>query len=166
MNNEYLTVQAFAEAVGISNQAVYQQLNKKLKPYYKLIDNKKMIDTRAIQEVYSKQVDTIKQATVEANNQQLINELKEHIQDLQEQLAVAKADKEVKDKQIAELNERLKEANALNKNNQILIGIQQDPALPEPESNTEQPQPLAAQPKKVSLKSRIKYFIKGELDNG
>lgn len=136
-NNEYLTVTAFAKAVGTSNQAIYQQLNKRLKPYYKVIDNKKMINIKAIEDIYQKSVDTTNQQVFQEEKQELINELKEHIKDLQEQLAVARADKEVKDKQIADLNERLAEANALNQNNQILISRQQEPAaLPEQTETT------------------------------
>lgn len=136
-NNEYLTVTAFAKAVGTSNQAIYQQLNKRLKPYYKVIDNKKMINIKAIEDIYQKAVDTTNQQVFQEKKQELINELKEHIKDLQEQLAVARADKEVKDKQIADLNERLAEANALNQNNQILISRQQEPAvLPEQTETT------------------------------
>lgn len=136
-NNEYLTVTAFAKAVGTSNQAIYQQLNKRLKPYYKVIDNKKMINIKAIEDIYQKAVDTTNQQVFQEEKQELINELKEHIKDLQEQLAVARADKEVKDKQIADLNERLAEANALNQNNQILISRQQEPAtLPEQTETT------------------------------
>lgn len=136
-NNEYLTVTAFAKVVGTSNQAIYQQLNKRLKPYYKVIDNKKMINIKAIEDIYQKSVDTTNQQVFQEDKQELINELKEHIKDLQEQLAVARADKEVKDKQIADLNERLAEANALNQNNQILISRQQEPAtLPEQTETT------------------------------
>lgn len=136
-NNEYLTVTAFAKAVGTSNQAIYQQLNKRLKPYYKVIDSKKMVNIKAIEDIYQKSVDTTNQQVFQEEKQELINELKEHIKDLQEQLAVARADKEVKDKQIADLNERLAEANALNQNNQILIGRQQEPtALPEQTETT------------------------------
>jgi uncharacterized protein YaaW (UPF0174 family) len=153
-NNEYLTVTAFAKAVGTSNQAIYQQLNKRLKPYYKVIDNKKMINIKAIEDIYQKSVDTTNQQVFQEEKQELINELKEHIKDLQEQLAVARADKEVKDKQIANLNERLAEANALNQNNQILIGRQQEPtALPEQTETT---------PAKQGFKFKLsKLFGKG-----
>ncbi len=136
-NKEYLTVTAFAKAVRTSNQAIYQQLNKRLKPYYKVIDNKKMISIQAIEDIYQKSVDTTNQQVFQEEKQELINELKEHIKDLQEQLTVARADKEVKDKQIAELNKRLAEANALNQNNQILISKQQEPAsLPKQTEST------------------------------
>lgn len=100
-NNEYITISAFAKAVGTTNQAIYQQLNKRLKPYHKVIDNKKMLSTKAIEEIYNKEVDVDNQSTFQAENQELINQLNLHIKDLQEQLSVANADKQEKDKQIA-----------------------------------------------------------------
>ena len=38
--NEYMSVSEFATRAGCSKQAVYQQLNKRLKPYVKAIDGK------------------------------------------------------------------------------------------------------------------------------
>ncbi len=52
-NNELLTVQQFADAAGISKQAVYKALNNKLKPFVQLVDGKKMIHSKALTEVYS-----------------------------------------------------------------------------------------------------------------
>lgn len=42
-NKEFFTVSEFAELVGVSRQAVYKQLNNKLKPFVNLVDNKKYI---------------------------------------------------------------------------------------------------------------------------
>lgn len=42
MNQEYLSIKEFAAAVGVSQQAIYKQLNNKLKPYLKMVDNKKI----------------------------------------------------------------------------------------------------------------------------
>lgn len=107
-DTEYMTVSAFAKAVGTTNQAIYQQLDKRLKPYFKVIDNKKMVSIQAIQDIYKKSVDKENKSTEQLNSQELINSLKEHIQDLQNQLSVANAEKQEKDKQIADLTETIK----------------------------------------------------------
>lgn len=107
-DTEYMTVSAFAKAVGTTNQAIYQQLDKRLKPYFKVIDNKKMVSIQAIQDIYKKSVDKENKSTEQSNNQELINSLKEHIKDLQSQLSVANAEKQEKDKQIADLTETIK----------------------------------------------------------
>lgn len=107
-DTEYMTVSAFAKAVGTTNQAIYQQLDKRLKPYFKVIDNKKMVSIQAIQDIYKKSVDKENKSTEQLNSQELINSLKEHIKDLQSQLSVANAEKQEKDKQIADLTETIK----------------------------------------------------------
>ena len=48
MEKEYLSIKDFAQAVGISQQAVYKQLNNKLQPYLKVVDNKKMLEKSAL----------------------------------------------------------------------------------------------------------------------
>ena len=54
--NELLTVQQFADAAGISKQAVYKGLNNKLKPFVQLVDGKKMLQNKALREVYGVEV--------------------------------------------------------------------------------------------------------------
>ena len=44
MEKGYLSIKEFAEAVGMTQQGVYKQLNKKLKPYLKVVENKKMLE--------------------------------------------------------------------------------------------------------------------------
>lgn len=52
MENEYISVKEFAEKAGISVQAVYKRLNNRLKQYVKVVDNQKMLDIRALQDIY------------------------------------------------------------------------------------------------------------------
>ena len=54
MDNNYMTVKEFAEAVGVSRQAVYRQVDKKLQGFTVKVDNQVMIDKVAITEVYHK----------------------------------------------------------------------------------------------------------------
>ena len=106
-NNEYITISEFAKAVGTTNQAIYQQLDKRLKPYYKVIDNRKMLSSSAIQEIYKKPVDKDFNSNQSSDSQELIKALQTHIQDLQEQLSVVNADKQEKDRQLAEKDKQI-----------------------------------------------------------
>lgn len=100
MEKEYLSIKDFAQAVGISQQAVYKQLNNKLQPYLKVVDNKKMLEKSALK-LFEKEE---KNSNVE---QQLINMLNENLEVLKKQL-------EEKDKTIASLNENLKREQELH----------------------------------------------------
>ena len=53
MSKEYLTVKEFAAEAGISQQAVYKQLNGRLKNYVVLKGNQKLIASEAIKQYYS-----------------------------------------------------------------------------------------------------------------
>ncbi len=113
---EYVTIKEFSEQVGVSVQAVYQRLNKDLKPFVKVVDGKKMLSIKA-KDLYS----------IKKDESELLNTLNATLNVLTEQL-------KEKDKQISELNKRLSEAMELNRNNQILISKQQNLQLREPET--------------------------------
>lgn len=49
---ELLTVKEFAEFAGKSKQAIYQQLDNRLKEFVQVINNKKMLESRALKEVF------------------------------------------------------------------------------------------------------------------
>lgn len=111
MEKEYLSIKEFAAAVGVSQQAIYKQLNNKLKPYLKVVDNKKMLKKSAL-ELFKKKEE------LNDVQQQLLNmlqtELKEKTQQLNE-----------KDKQIAELQKALNEERELVKEAHALLGHEQ-----------------------------------------
>ena len=46
--SEYITIPAFAERAGVTRQAVYKRIDRDLKTFVKLVDNKKLIDTSAL----------------------------------------------------------------------------------------------------------------------
>ena len=50
-DKEYISIAEFAEQAGVSKQAVYQRLNKSLKAYVKVVDGKKSIDIRALEDL-------------------------------------------------------------------------------------------------------------------
>jgi len=53
MNNELLTIKEFAEAAGVSKQAIYLQLESRLNPYLVQVENKKMLKKEALEKFYS-----------------------------------------------------------------------------------------------------------------
>lgn len=91
IEDEYISIKEFAERVGISKQAVYQQLNKRLKSYLIVIDGVKKLSVRAIEEVYEQNDSQVKSK----ENEQALSKLL--IDSLNRQL-------EEKDRQIAELH--------------------------------------------------------------
>ena len=119
---KYISIKEFAYQIGVSPQAIYQRLDKDLKPFLKVIENKKKLSIEAFKLFALKGVE---QPIDKAFDNQLVKTLQDTLKILSRQL-------ETKDQQIADLNERLKEAQELNKNNQILLGSEQsrtNPAL-------------------------------------
>lgn len=108
MEKEYLSIKDFAAAVGITKQAVYKQLNNKLKPFLKVVENKKMIEKSAIS-LFEKKT------TLNQDEQPLNNQLNERLIDmLQKELEEKGKQLNEKDKQIAELQKLLDQAQMLN----------------------------------------------------
>jgi len=124
MEEIYLSIKEFSGRAGVSPQAVYQRIDKDLKEHFKLIEGKKALSVKALDLFVIQPSDQpVDQSSGQAVDQTIEDDLaitlKETLNLLTGQLAE-------KDKQIAELNERLKESNELNRNNQILIGRQQE----------------------------------------
>lgn len=132
---EFYTVSEFAELRGVSKQTIYQQLNKGLKKYLKVVEGKKLISAEALKEKFNQSSTNFKPTfkPTESQVEQPIFEI------LKEQIAE-------KDKQITELLEQLKQAQEqnkqlaellkieqeINKNNQVLIARAQEPVqIPE-----------------------------------
>lgn len=108
---EYLTIAEFAEQAGISKQAVYQRLNKGLKEYSRVIDGVKMLDSRALAELYGKElVQGIEQEVdrdSKENGQENQGNSKVDGQGNQEVMRALLEQLRVKDQQIVDLNARL-----------------------------------------------------------
>lgn len=91
---EYIGISEFAKRVNVSKQAVYQQLNKKLKAYLIVENGTKKLNTRAISEVYGKTEN-------QENNKEIGQDLtKTLIDSLTNQLAEKDKQLTEKDKQI------------------------------------------------------------------
>lgn len=116
MKKNYLSVNDFAEAAGISRQAVYQQIDKKLKKFVKLEQGKKVIDKAALTEIYNIKCEDIDQESqedidkVEQENQELIEMLKEQIKIKDRQLEMAYDEK----KELHDLISQEQHLNAMN----------------------------------------------------
>ena len=95
----YLTIKEFADLVGISTQAVYQRLDKDLKDYYEVIDNKKYLK-KSVLTLFR---DNIQKNSNNTQNPELINFLQAENEGLLNQV-------NEKDKS---LNIALKEKNLL-----------------------------------------------------
>lgn len=100
MENEYLSIKDFAAAAGVSQQAIYKQLNNKLKTYLKIVDNRKMLNKSALSLFKQRDNSTDIQ-------KQLINMLQSELNEKNQQL-------NEKDKQIAELQKLLSQSQQLN----------------------------------------------------
>ncbi len=113
--DDLLTIAEFAEMAGVSKQSVYKRLNNQLKEYCQLVSTKKMLKHQALKDIYGIEVEK----TVNLFNQginpdsDIIEFLKSQMKALEEQLCV-------KDQQIAESNERVKELTAALRAEQTL----------------------------------------------
>ena len=153
-NNSLLTIKEFAAAAGVSKQTIYNQLNGRLKPFVKVINDTKMLEKSALEEFYScedSQLDSQpiqpvdypvdSQQTLEKSalkefyscedsqsvNQPVNRQLNEEIN--AKLIRILEQQLETKDKQIEELNKRLAETLAKMANimeqQQILLSQQQ-----------------------------------------
>lgn len=188
-DQQYITVKEFAQRAGVSIQSVYQSLNKRLKPYFKVINGRKMLDIKALGDIYGiphieKDEQGIKQ-DYKGNDKLLINLLMEQIK--------------VKDKEIADLHELLnheqqllmitksemallKQKQAENEESQVHQNQsedhrQADPEHAENQNTVEQVKPVQSQtpeqraeekepeynlfePEQVSMWERVRQFFK------
>lgn len=108
---EYMTVKEFAAAAGISEQAVYKQLNGKLSTFSTRLNGKKVIKIEALREYGLNQIQPEIQLFQPKFNQEL-SEKEAEIVRLKEQIQQQKVDD--LSRQVEELKEQIRE-----KNNQI-----------------------------------------------
>lgn len=92
---ELLTIKEFAELSGKTRQTIYQQLNSRLKDYLQVIDNVKMLESRALKEVYGIDPENLANPSIESGLEQIFYEIlrdelkskNEQILALQEEIA-------------------------------------------------------------------------------
>lgn len=105
-DKELLTVKEYADVAGVTQQAVYQRLNKGLAKFLVEVEGQKYIKVEALSELETKadqQPETEKQYQAGSDVSKLIDTLTQTIEILQGQLSV-------KDSQIKDLNARLEQA--------------------------------------------------------
>lgn len=98
---EYLTIKEFAEAAGVSKQAVYQRLTGALKPYVSIRDGIKYVNIKAL-ELY-KGDDAVKK--LKKNNQEESNSVQ-----VDSMVELLKRELDEKNKQIDELYKLLEQS--------------------------------------------------------
>ena len=107
--SDYLTVKEFASKANVSVQAIYQRLDRDLKPYLKMFKGKKYIYSEGLRFFVKDDLTTIQQ---ELNKEDLTRFSEStnnpEIELLNGALTAFKEQLEVKDKQISELQAALK----------------------------------------------------------
>ena len=123
VENQYISVKEFAERAGKSVQAIYKGLNNRLNQYVKLVDNQKMLDIKALQEVYGIEVEQPIQPELitDSTNETVVEVLFEQ---LKKELDVKNEQLREKDNQIAALNKRLEESHRLLDQSQQLQAME------------------------------------------
>ena len=105
-SEQYITVSEFSKRANVTRQYVYQQLDKKLKEFVKVVDNKKMLNIKAL-ELFTQEEDckvVEQQFSQQLNNQ--VDSLNKQIESLLDQL-------KAKDEQIKDLSTMVKQEQAL-----------------------------------------------------
>lgn len=109
MDKKYYTVAEFAKKAGISKQAVYQSLDKKLKKYVKEVDGKKYVSRDAFSVFNSKLIDsTLEKILIQ------LEEKDRQIAILSEQVKFQEAEIKRRSEEILELTKAFREAQALH----------------------------------------------------
>ena len=112
MGAEYLSIKDFAKKAGVSQQSLYKRLNNpnnQLNNYVKMVENQKMIDIRALQEVYGVEVEQPIQPKTEPVEQPIQPLLQATIESLTKELERKSEELQAKDKQYADLKASMEE---------------------------------------------------------
>ena len=125
---EYLTIKEFAEAAGVSKQAVYQRLTGALKPYVSIRDGIKYVNIKAL-ELY-KGDDAVKK--LKKNNQEESN-----IVQVDSMVELLKRELDEKNKQIDELHKLLEQSQVNLSQAQYRLQLIEDQRNEEPEEKKE-----------------------------
>lgn len=137
-SEQYITVSEFSKRANVTRQYVYQQLDKKLKEYVKVVDNKKMLNIKAL-ELFTQEEDckvVEQQFSQQLNNQ--VDSLNKQIESLLDQL-------KAKDEQIKDLSTMVKQEQALHLATQqklLLLEQKQEHQEQPKEEDTQLDQPV------------------------
>lgn len=126
--NEYLSIKEFADAAGVSKQAVYQRLTGTLKPYVSIKDGVKYLNIRAL-ELY-KGDDAVKK--LKKNNQEESNSVQ-----VDSMIELLKRELDQKNKQIDELHKLLEQSQVNLSQAQYRLQLIEDQRNEQPEEKKE-----------------------------
>lgn len=132
------TIQEVAEILNITPQAVYKKINNQLNN--ELATHLKQVErgNKTVKAVTSEGLEIIRKSLEQPVDNQFNNEFNNQFKTyntekednltklLEETIQTLKKQLDVKDKQIQDLNERLKEQQELNRNNQVLLHREQE----------------------------------------
>lgn len=125
---EYLNIKEFAEAAGVSKQAVYQRLTGTLKPYVSIKEGVKYLNIRAL-ELY-KENDTVKK--LKKYNQEESNNVQ-----VDSMVELLKRELDQKNKQIDELHKLLEQSQVNLSQAQYRLQLIEDQRNEQPEEKKE-----------------------------
>ena len=149
--DQFLCVKDFAQAAGVSVQSIYKRLNQVENPlnqYLNLIDGRKMLDIKALKELYGIEVEQPVEQPLNRNSQP-DSTCDTAIKALSQQLEVLQDQIKSKDQQIEELNQRLKESMQLLDQQQKLTAIaEQKVMMLEQQSEDQEENPKEPESKK------------------
>ena len=113
MKQEYISISEFAKRAGVSQQAVYKRLDKDLKPWLIIKENKKALNIKAL-DIFLGKTDSTEVEKVEL--------LKRTIEVLEKQNETLTKELDIKNGQIESLNKSLDELNQRFHESNLLIG--------------------------------------------
>lgn len=148
--DEYISISEFAERAGVSKAYIYKAIKDRLKPYYKVVDNHKRLNIKALEFFNSTNM-----STISTNNSTDKDTLKELIEILQEQQSTLKNELDIKNEQIRALN---------SSNSQQLQLIDQQQKL-QAIAETKRIEAKAEPPKSENLLNREKFSTENEYLN-
>lgn len=140
MKEEYISIREFSDRANVSVQSIYKRLNgvdNPLNRYVKLIDNQKMLNIQALQEIYGIEVEQHIQSnystySTEKVSKEVENFGSKELVEVKHQLELAELEikhlkEQLKDKseQINSLHQRLEESHKLLDQQQQLCAISQ-----------------------------------------
>lgn len=148
MKDEYISISEFAKRAGVSQQAVYKRLDKDLKPWLIIKENKKALNIKAL-DIFSGKTDSTEVEKVELLKR-TIEVLEKQNETLTKELDIKNGQIESLNKSLDELNQRFHESNLLVARQQELQAIEKKeeaPAEPaEPIIIEPTPEPAAPDP--------------------
>lgn len=137
MGKEYLTIAEYAEIKGISKQAVYKQLNNKLKDYVEIVENKKRLKISILEENIQPHSTKVEQPI-----QPISTEVEQPIQPFLE-AQIKEKDKTIDSllRQIEALQEQNTRLTELLHNSQVLLAVEKQALIQEQAStHAEEPE--------------------------